>query len=243
MFVKPEWFFNHILTLIEDYTPIATTYIQLFLDEHLPDSGRDAVLELISAILPMLRRRIRNLLPQIVKHAQLLSHFIHEMIKFDIILRDEYLYAPYGTHADAIWKGITHEVLVKDDWFWQWLKVEKDCKYVKELGCKILTLQIVALSRYQNIINANDAWQIDDDSVEANEAKPTRSAIRLKDLLEAITGNTRTVLYINYQQDTKSAVITRSLSSSNLRHPTPAVSYRYPDQYSRSISREAQCFD
>ena len=192
MFVKPEWFFNHILTLIEDYTPIATTYIQLFLDEHLPDSGRDAVLEFITAVLPMLRRRIRNLLPQIVNHAQLLSHFIHEMIKFDIVLRDEYLYAPYGTHADAIWKGITHEVLVKDDWFLQWLKVEKDCEYFKKLRDCDTNIQLVALSRYQNIISANDAWQIDDDSVEANETKPTRSAIRLKDLLETITGNAQT---------------------------------------------------
>lgn len=49
----------------------------------------------------------------------------------------------------------------------------------------------VALSRYQNIINAEDAWQIDYDSVEANEAKPTKSALRLKDLLETITDRYR----------------------------------------------------
>jgi len=126
---KPEWFFNHILTLIEDYTPFANTYIQPLLDKHLPNSGRDAVLEFITAVLPMLRRRIGNLLPQIVQHAQLLSHFIHEMIKFDTVLRDDYLYASYGADAEAIWEGITHEVLVKDDWFGQWLKVEKDCEY------------------------------------------------------------------------------------------------------------------
>lgn len=76
----------------------------------------------------MLRRRIRNLLPSIVQHAPLLSHFIHEMIKFDTVLRDDYLYAPYGYNADTQWKGITHEVLVMDDWFGQWLKVEKDCE-------------------------------------------------------------------------------------------------------------------
>ncbi|KAF8437405.1 TIP-1 family-domain-containing protein [Terfezia claveryi] len=168
---KPEWFFNHILTLIEDYTPFANTYIQPLLDKHLPSSGRDAVLEFITAVLPMLRRKIRNLLPQIVQHAQLLSHFIHEMIKFDTVLRDDYLYAPYGTDAEAIWEGITHEVLVKDNWFAQWLKVEKD----------------FALSRYQNIVNADDAWQIDYDSVEEHEAKPTKSAMRVKDLLETIT--------------------------------------------------------
>lgn len=201
------------------------------------------MLEFITAVLPMLRHRIRNLLPQIVEHAQLLSHFIHEMIKFDIVLRDEYLYAPYGTHADAIWKGITHEVLVEDGWFGQWLNVEKDCKYVKKLTIQDANVQPVALSRYQNIVNADDAWQIDDDSVDAHETKPTRSAIRLKDLLETITGNARTVLYINYQQDTKSAAITRSLPATDLSHSTPAVPYRYPDQCSGSISCQAYLFN
>jgi len=47
---------------------------------------------------------------------------------------------------------------------------------------------LVALTRYQSIIGADDAWQIDYDSVEDHEAKPTKSAIRLKDLLETITG-------------------------------------------------------
>ncbi|KAI5801476.1 TIP-1 family-domain-containing protein [Peziza echinospora] len=178
---KPEWFFNHVLSLVEDYTPFITTNIQPLLDQYLPNSSRDAVLELITAVLPMLRRRIKNLLPSIVPHAQLLSHFIHEMIKFDTVLRDEYLYAPYGLDADALWKGLTHEVLVKDDWFWQWLKVEKD----------------FALTRYQSIIGADDAWQIDYDSVEDHEAKPTKSAIRLKDLLETITDRYRPLTSFN----------------------------------------------
>lgn len=52
-----------------------------------------------------------------------------------------------------------------------------------------LTCIKVALSRFQNILNADDAWQIDYDSVEEHDAKPTKSAIRLKDLLETITGD------------------------------------------------------
>lgn len=47
---------------------------------------------------------------------------------------------------------------------------------------------LVALSRYQTITLAEDAWQIDYDTVEEYEAKPTKSAIRVKDLLETITG-------------------------------------------------------
>lgn len=52
-----------------------------------------------------------------------------------------------------------------------------------------LTCIKVALSRFQNILSADDASQIDYDFVEEHDAKPTKSAIRLKDLLETITGN------------------------------------------------------
>jgi RAD50-interacting protein 1 len=46
----------------------------------------------------------------------------------------------------------------------------------------------VALSRYQTIVSAKDAWEIDYDSVDPSMTKSTKSAIRLKDLLETITG-------------------------------------------------------
>lgn len=49
----------------------------------------------------------------------------------------------------------------------------------------------VALSRYHNILSADDAWVIDYDSADPNDTKPTKSAIRLKDLLETITDRYR----------------------------------------------------
>jgi hypothetical protein len=81
--------------------------------------------EFITALLPILRRKIHNLLPQILGQAQLLSHFIHEMIKFDAVLRDEFSYVPYGERG---WKGVTHEVLTLENGFTGWIKVEKECK-------------------------------------------------------------------------------------------------------------------
>lgn len=47
---------------------------------------------------------------------------------------------------------------------------------------------VVALSRYHNILDAEDAWVIDYESVEPKETKPTKSAIRVRDLLETVTG-------------------------------------------------------
>jgi hypothetical protein len=82
--------------------------------------------EFITALLPVLRRKIRNLLPHILDEAQLLSHFIHEMIKFDAELREDFYYAPFG--CQGVWKGMTHEVLVVQNGFTGWLKVEKECE-------------------------------------------------------------------------------------------------------------------
>lgn len=171
---KPEWFLSQLITLITTYNPFLCSSIQpiLSVSENPHVSSRDAVNEFITALLPVLRRKIHNLLPQILDQAQLLSHFIHEMIKFDAVLRDEFSYVPYGENG---WKGVTHEVLTVENGFAGWIKVEKE----------------FALSRYHNILNAEDAWVIDYDSAGSNDAKPTKSALRLKDLLETITDRYR----------------------------------------------------
>ena len=49
----------------------------------------------------------------------------------------------------------------------------------------------VALSRYRDIIEAKDAWEMDYDSLEAGVTKPTKAAIRVNDLLETVTGSCR----------------------------------------------------
>ena len=74
----------------------------------------------------MLRRKISTYLPRISKQPQLLSHFIHELVSFDVSLRDEWGYDG-GSRIEG-WKGLAWEVLVKKEWFSAWLEVEKNCK-------------------------------------------------------------------------------------------------------------------
>ncbi|RPA83559.1 hypothetical protein BJ508DRAFT_413240 [Ascobolus immersus RN42] len=167
---KPEWFLNHIVNLVAQYAPFLVENVQPILDRA-PGKSRDAVQEFISALLPVVRRKITHLLPNIAQNAQLLSHFIHELVKFDITLKEEYLYAPFGFSGD--WGGLTSEVLNLDGdgGFTQWLAVERDFAY----------------NRFREIIHAPDAWTLDYESVSASETKPTKSAIRLRELLENIT--------------------------------------------------------
>ena len=86
----------------------------------------DSTSAFITAVLPMLRRKISTYLPRISKQPQLLSHFIHELVSFDVSLRDEWGYDG-GSRIEG-WKGLAWEVLVKKEWFSAWLEVEKNCK-------------------------------------------------------------------------------------------------------------------
>jgi hypothetical protein len=175
---KPEWFLAHLTGLVSTYAPFLNDIVQPVLSESSNPliNTRDAITEFITSLLAIVRRKTKHLLPQIVDQAQLLSHFIHEMIKFDAELREEFYYTPFG--CDGPWKGMTHEVLVVENGFEDWLKVEKE----------------FALSRYQTILAAPDAWTLDYDSVEPFDSKPTKSAIHLKDLLETVTDSYRPLI-------------------------------------------------
>lgn len=177
---KPEYFLSHVISLLNTYDEFFAVYLQPILREYFRKSNLaltsiyiDSTSALVTALLPMLRRKILALMPQISQQPQLLSHLIHELMNFDVSLRDEWNYD--GGNAIEGWKGLTWEVLVKNDWFRRWLEVEKN----------------FALSRYQNIINAPESGEIDYDSVDPGATKPTFAAVRVNDLLETITDRYR----------------------------------------------------
>jgi RAD50-interacting protein 1 len=173
---KPEYFLSHITELIGAHSPFFSNYLQPILREKFSGTSLaknvhfvDSTSAFITALLPMLRRKVFHLLPQINSQPQLLSHFLHELIAFDRSLTEDWGYT--GASIEESWKGLTWEVLEKNGGFARWLKVEKD----------------FALSRYESIIANQDGWEIDYDSVDPMTTKPTKSAMRVKDLLETIT--------------------------------------------------------
>lgn len=48
--------------------------------------------------------------------------------------------------------------------------------------------RVVALFRYQEIVDASDSFDLDFDSLGSGKTKPSKAAIRVNDLLEATTG-------------------------------------------------------
>ena len=148
----------------------------------------DSTSAFITALLPMLRSKIFATVPKISHDPQYLSHFIHELISFDTSLKEDWNYDG-GNSIDG-WKGLTWEVLVKQDWFSRWLIVERDCElFYIQTRSPLNTYQIaVALARYQTIVDQPESGEIDFDSVDPGATKPTKAAIRVNDVLETITG-------------------------------------------------------
>ena len=150
---KPEYFFSHVVDLLNTYDPFLAIYLQPILGEFFRKSSLgltsiyiDSTSALITALLPMLRRKTFTILPKISNQPQLLSHFVHELMSFDVSLRDEWSYD--GGNSVLGWKGLTWEVLVKKDWFGKWLKVEKDCEF---LGFFVILLLTCDQSLYLDI--------------------------------------------------------------------------------------------
>jgi hypothetical protein len=129
---RPEYFLSHITTLLNDYSGFVVQHMQPILltqfratDLALNPLYIDATSAFITALLPMLRVKIGALLPKVAAQPQLLSHLLHEVMRFDTTIREDWRYdGGYGLEG---WKGLAWEFLVQGDWFGQWLQVEKDC--------------------------------------------------------------------------------------------------------------------
>lgn len=175
---RPEYFLSHFTDLIYAYYTFVNLYIRPTLEGCLslyPDLlanplYSNAQTAFITALLPMLRTKTTSVLPQLSSQPQLLSHFIHELIRFDTELIESYDYLG-GSHPWQRFHGITHEVLVEQNWFPRWLHAEKT----------------FALKRFDSLMDTKDGSEIDYESLDSHLTKPTRSALRVKGLLETIT--------------------------------------------------------
>ncbi len=133
--MQPEIFFTYAVNLLNTHNAFLATHLQPILHRHFQNSNLaltsvyiDSTSAFITALLPMLRRKILALLPRIAKQPHLLSHFVHELINFDVTLKEEWGYD--GGNRMEGWRGLAWEVLVKRHWFGAWLDVEKNCKHL-----------------------------------------------------------------------------------------------------------------
>jgi RAD50-interacting protein 1 len=128
----------------------------------------DPVCALITALLPVMREKVKSVANEATKNPTFLSSFIGQLMMFDENLRSKFNYD--GGEAENGWAGLTTEVL--EDHFDAWFQAEKD----------------FALERFRGIINTADGRNIDYDYNGAGKTKPTYGAVRVTDLLRTVTG-------------------------------------------------------
>lgn len=89
------------------------------------------------------------------------AHLINQAILFDDSLNESYAYQHEG-------EGLSVKLLSLNGYFDTWKTIERD----------------FALSRYQEIISSSDCWEIETEAVGPDQTNPTKSAMRVRDLLE-----------------------------------------------------------
>ena len=129
---KPEYFFSHVNDLITKHDDFLAANVQPLLSKVFRGSVLvsnlayiDATSAFITALLPMLRNKIFSIFSKVSSKPPLFSHLMHEIMKFDTSLREEWDYD--GGCGAKGWKGLAWEALAEKDWFSRWLQIEKDC--------------------------------------------------------------------------------------------------------------------
>ncbi|KAK5173147.1 uncharacterized protein LTR77_003269 [Saxophila tyrrhenica] len=179
---KPEYFLSHTTDLINTYSSFLDNAVQPLLVQHFRGSDLaftpayiDATSAFITALLPMLKRKLPSFATQVSKQPQLLSHLMHEVLSFDTTLEETFAYTP--SSPSTPWRGLAYFLLDQSGYFDPWLAVERD----------------FALARYRSIIDDPAAHELDYDSVPSDATKPTKAALRVNDLVDTITDRYRTL--------------------------------------------------
>lgn len=127
----------------------------------------DPACALITALLPIMRKKVATVVEHGLQHPQFLSSLMVQLMNLDDDLRSRFNYD--GGDPERGWAGLTSEVL--DEHFEVWLEVERE----------------FALERFHAIMNSQDARNIDYDYSGPGKMKPTFGAVRITDLLRTIT--------------------------------------------------------
>ncbi|KAF9906006.1 hypothetical protein EC991_001088 [Linnemannia zychae] len=169
---KPEWYLTHILELIKDHAPFLQNFVQgIIQDTEYKEYDAKAV-----------ERKIRNTVPDMLSSPEMLSHAIHETLRFDKTLREAELYIPPGQTSE--WQGAVQVYLGNRPWLRTWLRVEKE----------------YAVARYDQIMEDADAWQPAFENLgDKDYIVPTKSAQNLMDLLEIVTERYRPLTVLEHR--------------------------------------------
>ncbi|ODV92181.1 hypothetical protein CANCADRAFT_30419 [Tortispora caseinolytica NRRL Y-17796] len=160
---KPELYFDYILDSIKVYASFMDNVLSMFFIEALPDV--DPLHEFILAWLTVLKPHVTASIPLVSSNPALLNHLVTESVKFDTAMRSEY---KLRYRDGQQWITITDFILSNPTVSNTWLGSEND--FVRK--------------RYEQILSSAKAFEIELETGDEMDLKPTASARRLVQLLK-----------------------------------------------------------
>lgn len=127
----------------------------------------DPACALVTAMLPVMREKIHAAASEAAQIPSFFSSFMSQLMTLDDNIRSRFNYD--GGDPDNGWPGLSADVL--DDHFDAWFQVERG----------------FALERFEQTMESQDARKIDYDYAVGGKMKPTFAAVRITDLLRAVT--------------------------------------------------------
>ncbi|PHH89984.1 hypothetical protein CDD83_4812 [Cordyceps sp. RAO-2017] len=127
----------------------------------------DPVCALVTALLPVMRDKVRAAAAEAAREPAHLSAFLSQLMALDNDIRTRFNYD--GGDPEHGWPGLAADVL--RDHFDAWFRVERQ----------------FAVDRFEKIMDSQEARKIDYDFAVAGKMKPTFAAVRVLDLLRAVT--------------------------------------------------------
>jgi RAD50-interacting protein 1 len=203
---QPEWYFSHILNVIHDQRAFMETTIQtlLGLTSH---NNINAYREFISLLFPILARKIKRSMSQLLRDPRLLAQTIYQALAFDSqLIEDGFSLVGTSTSQNGgehtNWGGISDVMLGNKEWFDAWLEAERQCKYAHIIQPSTNSFLAVAEEQYNEIIHAQDAWHVSDDGgfdERHRDLRPTNSARRIKALFDQVSDRYRAVPHFHHR--------------------------------------------
>lgn len=85
-------------------------------------------------LLPILTKKLKKTIPQLIPRPSLFAHTIHQALIFDAAYKEEgFGLETTSAHpdpdTDVTWEGVGDVILGNPEWFSAWVHAEKDCQY------------------------------------------------------------------------------------------------------------------
>lgn len=192
---KPEWYFTHMLNAIHQHRNFMETTVQTLLN-----ATRYKVInahrEFTRLLFPILLRKLRKSMPELLGDAALLAHTIYQSLLFDGQVKEDGFGLTGTFEALATegkveeWPGVSDVILGNKEWFDTWLEGERR----------------FAEAQYDELVHSPDAWQFVDDGEQTedeyssqSDLRPTNSARRVKALVDQITDRYKPLPRFNHR--------------------------------------------